>query len=98
MKTTVGQIQRVVWLGVACLGLFTLGPLSAEEPKLLDTLEGHTSMVSSVSCSPDGKTLASGSFNKSIKLWDVATGNEKMTLKGHTGFVLPVAYSPDGKT
>ena len=58
MKTTVGQVQRVLArLGVACLGLVPLVPLSAQEPKLRDTFKGHTNMVSSVAISPDGKTL-----------------------------------------
>ena len=48
--------------------------------------------------SPDGKTLASGSSDRTIKLWDVATGKEQATLKGHTGCVYSVAFSPDGKT
>ena len=43
MKTKVGRMLGVVWLGVACLGLL-LSPLSAQEPKLRDTLKGHTSM------------------------------------------------------
>jgi WD40 repeat protein len=51
-----------------------------------------------VAFSPDGKTLASGSEDRRIKLWDVATGKERATLKGHTGEVLSVAFSPDGKT
>src|SRR5262249_24433099 len=46
----------------------------------------------------DGKTLASASRGKTIKLWDVVTGKEKATLQGHTGPVSCVAYSPDGKT
>ena len=48
------------------------------------TLKGHTDCVHSVAFSPDGKTLASGSDDKTIKLWDVATGKELATLKGHT--------------
>ena len=42
--------------------------------------------------------LASGSRNRTIKLWDVASGRELRTLSGHTGDVLSVAFSPDGKT
>jgi WD40 repeat protein len=38
------------------------------------TLQGHTAVVSSVAYSPDSKTLASGSFDRTIKLWDVTTG------------------------
>jgi WD40 repeat protein len=51
-----------------------------------------------VAYSPDGKTLASGSGDKTIKLWDVKTGKERATLQGHTHGVMSVAYSPDGKT
>ena len=58
----------------------------------------HSGMVWSVAWSPDGQTLASGSSDKSIKLWDVASGQEKATLAGHSGGVVEVAWSPDGKT
>jgi WD40 repeat protein len=97
MKTKVGRMLGVVWLGLASLWL-PLSPLSAQEPKLRDTLKGHTSLVLSVAYSPDGKTLASGSKDQTIKLWDVTTGKEQATLKGHTDLVTSVAYSPDGKT
>src|SRR5438105_11784011 len=57
----------------------------------------HDRTVLSMAYSPDGKTLASGSEDKTIKLWDVQSGKELATLRGHTERVLSVAYSPDGK-
>lgn len=61
-------------------------------------LKGHSDSVLSISYSPDGKTLLSGSRDKSLKLWDSETGKELRTLKGHTGAVWSVSFSPDGKT
>ncbi|MFN7216626.1 NACHT and WD repeat domain-containing protein [Microcystis sp.] len=62
------------------------------------TLEGHNSNVNSVSFSSDGKTLATGSDDKTIKLWNVQTGQEIRTLTGHNGIVNSVSFSSDGKT
>ncbi|WP_043999549.1 nSTAND1 domain-containing NTPase, partial [Microcystis aeruginosa] len=61
-------------------------------------LVGHNDGVWSVSFSSDGKTLATGSEDKTIKLWNVETGQEIRTLKGHDWFVNSVSFSPDGKT
>jgi len=63
-----------------------------------NSLEKHESGVSSVSYSPDGKTLVSGSADNTVKLWDVATGKEIKTLSGHQAYVSSVSFSPDGKT
>ena len=51
-----------------------------------------------LSFSPDGATLASGSYDTTIRIWDVETGEELKTLSGHTDWVNSLAFSPDGKT
>ena len=62
-------------------------------------LQGHTGTVMSVSFTPDGRTLASGSGDRTIILWDVATGQSKgAPLKGHTNTVISVAFTPNGCT
>jgi Leucine-rich repeat (LRR) protein len=70
-------------------------------------LKGHSSTVSSVCFSPDGKRLASASgvwdgetkrySSGEVKVWDGETGQEALSLKGHTANVFCVCFSPDGK-
>jgi WD40 repeat protein len=63
----------------------------------LFTLRGHSSQVTSVSFSPDGKRLASASYDQTVKVWDAQRGQEVLSLNGHTGGVSCVCWSPDGK-
>ncbi|AFY30576.1 protein kinase [Calothrix sp. PCC 7507] len=59
------------------------------------TLTGHSNKICSVAFSPDGNTLASGSYDKTIKLWNLATGEQIRTLKGHSDTICSVVFSPN---
>lgn len=70
-----------------------------QQTRQMTVLYGHTSYVDSVAFSPDGKTLASGSWDNTIRLWDVASGKPiGQPFTGHESSVKTIAVSPDGKT
>jgi WD40 repeat protein len=98
MQSTRRGLVLFVVAGVGFSALARTHPLSAQEPKEQTRFAGHTAVVSSVALTPDGKTLASGSYDTTIKLWDLTSGNETATLRGHTAGVYSVAFAPDGKT
>lgn len=68
-----------------------------ESGALIRTLEGHADSVTSVAWSPDGRTLASGSYDRTIRLWNPDDGSHIATLNGHTGAVFAVAFNPNGR-
>ncbi|NES83307.1 MAG: protein kinase [Moorea sp. SIO2B7] len=65
--------------------------------KCICTLKGHLSSIHSLSFSPDGKYLASGSADQTIKIWNLKQAQVKHTFSGHSSIVEAVIFSPDGK-
>lgn len=68
-----------------------------DEPKPPLKITGHRDALLAAAISPDGKVVATGSYDSEVKLWDVTTGKELRTLKGHNGPVFDLAFHPNGK-
>ncbi|KAJ5971705.1 uncharacterized protein N7479_001623 [Penicillium vulpinum] len=72
-------------------------PVKTEEwSPCFQTFEGHSDGVTSVAWSPDGSRLASASHDKTVRIWDPATGQSISTLDEHSGTVMSISWSPDG--
>jgi WD40 repeat protein len=72
---------------------------SEEDPGIhpIRTIKAHDGVVASLAFSPDAKYILSGGADKTMKLWEAATGKLVRTFEGHTGMITSVACSPDGK-
>lgn len=75
--------------------LFLWEPASSKQP--VARLTGHQQLVNQMAFSPDGRFIASASFDKKVKVWDGATGKLLNTLHGHVGAVYQIAWSPDSR-
>ncbi|KAL4865206.1 hypothetical protein BDV12DRAFT_200398 [Aspergillus spectabilis] len=79
-----------VWLAKA-------PPMENSWSPMIQTLRGHSETVEIVAFSPDGKQIASGSKDGTIKLWDAITGSLQQTLSGHSEEISAMAFLPDSK-
>ncbi|MBV9470282.1 MAG: sigma-70 family RNA polymerase sigma factor, partial [Abitibacteriaceae bacterium] len=77
-----------------------VGPTQPEDPQAgqaqMELLIGHMGSITALAYAPDGTLLASGSHDRTIKLWDTRTGKVLHTLDAHTDNVTTLAFSPDG--
>jgi len=69
----------------------------SQEQELERTLFGHRFFVYALAVTPDGKRVVSGSYDDTVKVWDLHTGREQFTFSGHTGWVRAVAVTLDGR-
>lgn len=112
LYTAVGEARRkledaknklfpgISWLPVICQNP-AVEPLIWKQLlnwKCLHTLTDHSDVVKSVAISSKENIIASGSLDKTIKLWNLSTGELLHTFTGHSSAVIDVAFSPDGKT
>ncbi|BAY07666.1 NB-ARC domain-containing protein [Calothrix sp. NIES-2098] len=94
------EIQRLLTQVQQCKtpGLFPqTASLTSPGGSLVRTLVGHSSYVNAIALTPDGKYVISGSYDKTLKVWNWQTGELLRTLKGHSDSVNAVALSADGK-
>ena len=95
------HVYRIFQIFVWATCLYSLSVL-ADEPKLVIDPYGHSAQISELMFTPDGATLVSVSHDKTIRLWDVETGDLIKTLRGYIGDgpegrLFAGALSPDGK-
>ena len=101
-----GSVAAVVWSPDGTLlasgdvkgdiELWALKPM--ESARHLQTLKGHTNCADGLAFAPDSRSLASASWDGTVKLWESVSGRLLQTLTGHNDRVGRVAWSPDGTT
>jgi WD40 repeat protein len=102
-----GVYDRAMRFAILAMGKSWLAPGSVEaEPELMRgaqtsmqiaLLSGHQDAVDSAVFSPDGKRVVTASWDRTARVWDVATGKQIVRFSGHQDLVYSAAFSPDGR-
>ncbi|NES93843.1 MAG: hypothetical protein F6K32_01070 [Desertifilum sp. SIO1I2] len=104
LEDPLSQIQRIAYLllqrSAAPKAIEAVQAFQLQSYKLFTNVyTGEaTDAFRAIAISPDNQIIAAGNNDKTIKLWDLATGKLQQTLSGHEGAVLSIAISPDGET
>lgn len=92
-KDTLEQSEEVLDIIYQPQAIFRVRPVT----RCTSSIEGHAEAVISVGFSPDGRYLASGSGDTTVRFWDIYTETPQFTCKAHKHWVLCITWSPDGK-
>jgi WD40 repeat protein len=93
IQSLLKQIDIADFLGFHCLSPSLTPPGGA----LIRTLTGHSLGITTVTVTPDGRRVISGSGDNTLKVWNLETGEELFTLTGHSDPVMAVTVTPDGQ-
>ncbi|NJN86517.1 MAG: hypothetical protein HC881_09650, partial [Leptolyngbyaceae cyanobacterium SL_7_1] len=104
VETFVGRFGAAWWVAMTPDGT-TLATVSGnavevrdrQTQQVLRVLQGHSDVIHAIAISPDGTILATGSADKTIKLWNLQTGAVLHTLQGHVGVLWSMAFTADGQ-
>lgn len=96
------HVCRTSPIALVCGFMLSASPCLAQKTgvETATTLKGHTDQVYAVALTPDGRKLATASFDATVRLWDLATGKEEKVFSGptgHTKMILSIAVHPEGR-